>query len=82
MVRSDVSAAQPGPDCLENTLARFVLAEMEFGNRLPSQTNAVAALERDVEAAFPVDEACDVVIIHGHWPFLLIVCTGRIFTGH
>ena len=82
MVRPNVPAAQLAPDCLENASARFVLTEMEFGNRLPSQTNAITALERDVEAAFPVDETCDVVIIHGHRPFLLIVCTGEILTGH
>ena len=80
MVGLDDAAVQSFPNCTENDQTSSVLAEMKLRNSLPSKTNIRVSLERDVEAPFPVDKTCDIVIIHDLWSFLLIACTERIVT--
>src|SRR2546426_9898464 len=54
-----------------------VLHDSEFGQDLPSRPHRRLAIEGDMEASFPIDKPHDPLRIQ---PFLLIICTHRIFT--
>jgi len=54
-----------------------VLHDSEFRQDLPSRPHRRLAIEGDMEASFPIDKPHDPLRIQ---PFLLIICTHRIFT--
>ena len=56
------------------------LNDRELRLDLPAEATRSVPEDRNAEAPFAVDEADDP--LHGHWPFLLIVRTGRIVTNH
>ena len=64
MICFDVSATEPLFDHLKHILAGCILTDMKLGNRLPSDSHIIASLEGNVKAAFSIDKACYVVIIH------------------
>ena len=64
MIRLDDAAAQPLPNRFEDASAASILADMEFRNGLPSNSDVDTALKGNMEAAFTVDKTRDVVIIH------------------
>ena len=64
MIRLDDAAAQPFPNRFEDVSAALILADMEFRNGLPSNSDVDTALEGNVKAAFTVDKTRDVVIVH------------------
>ncbi len=78
MILSDPSATKPFDDQVQDLSALRILAHMELGNELPSESGARIPLNGNMKRAFSIDITCDV----GIQPFLLIVRTGRIFTAH
>ena len=64
MIRLDDAAAQSLPNRFEDVPAALILADMEFRNRLPPDSDVDTSLKGNVKAALTVDKTRDVVIIH------------------
>src|SRR5579884_1342097 len=77
MILADRSTTDPIPDQVEDLTTADVLTHSELGNDLPTKSCARVLLNRDVKAAFSIDESRYVRI----QPFLLIGRTCRIVTA-
>ena len=75
-IRLDVATAEPTLDYLEDLSPVAILADMELGNELKSNTTRRVSLHRDREASFSVDVPRDIAV----QPFLLIVRTRHVVT--
>ena len=75
-VRLDVAASEPFSNQLEHLSPISVLADMELGDELKTETTTRITLHRNREASFSVYVACDVTV----QPFLLIVRTRHVVT--
>jgi hypothetical protein len=84
VVSSAIAVHRATPEVISNQVQhmRTALALHDRESRLhhPADPHAWIAMDREAEAAFAVNEADDPLL--ETWPFLLIVRTGRIFTGH
>ena len=63
MIRLDDAATQPLPNCFEDVLAGLILADMEFRNGLPPDSDVDTSLKGNMKAAFTVDKTRDVMIV-------------------
>src|SRR2546423_10811142 len=79
-VSVDPSASEKRLNQLQRSDASLSLNNREHGLQLPPQRHHSIPLDRTAEAPFTVDEADDPLL--ESWPFLLIVRTRRIVTGH
>ena len=79
-VATDVAAFEEPLQLVQNLHAPRSLDHCEARLHLPAETTRTIPEDRYAEASFAVDEADDPLL--ETWPFLLIVRTGRIVTGH
>ena len=78
MVLTNLTAAEPAGDEVEDLTPFDVLADSELRDQLPTGSGAVVPTDRYVKRTFSIDETRNIRI----QPFLLIVRTGWIFTAH
>ena len=76
----DLSAPEVALDLLKNMGASFSLNNRKAWLKLPTESHSSVSLNRTAETSFTVDKADDPLL--DPWPFLLIVRTRRIVTGH
>ena len=79
-VHDQMTDAEDLPEEFQRAKGGGRLGDRELVLDLPAETAPSVAHHADREAAFTVDEADDPLL--DTWPFLLIVRTGRIVTGH
>ena len=79
-VQDDTSASETLLQLVQNMHASSSLHHREGRLNLPAELARAVAEDRNTEAALAVDEADDPLL--GSWPFLLIIRTRRIVTGH
>ncbi len=79
-VATDVAAFEEPLQLVQDLHAPRSLNHGEARLDLPAETTRAIPEDRHAEASFAVDEADDPLL--ETWPFLLIVRTGRIVTGH
>src|SRR5574341_740945 len=77
MIHSDLTASEELLQPFQNRHVPFVLHHTELGKDLPPDLHTRLPVDANEEAAFSVDESDDPI---GVQSFLLVVCTGWIFT--
>src|SRR5437879_768036 len=77
VVHGDRTAAEVHLQLRQDPYIPAVLHDAEFGQDLPSRPHRRLAIEGDMETSLSIDKPHDPLRIQ---PFLLIICTHRIFT--
>jgi len=77
MVCSDLTATEEFAESLQDRDVPLMLYHAELRKDLPAYLHRGLPIDADEETPFPVDESDNPL---GTQPFLLVVCTGRIFT--